>query len=312
MSKLSVVVSVYNEEDSLDAFYNAIKDIFKQIPFDSELIFVNDGSVDNSVSIIEKLAEFDDRVKAVIFSRNYGHDAAMIAGLDHATGDYIVCMDADLQHPVKSLCDICDAFKNGAEVVLMARQANKDAGLFKNITSSAFYKLFNMICKDKFVPGVSDFFGMSKRVADIFRQSFRERNRYLRGYLQTVGFKREVISYEAADRFAGESKYSIKSLFRVFFIAITGFSNNLLRIGYYMSAFSLIAALVLAIVSIVRYVNGGVISTILIICAVLCLLFGGLYGLVSLAGEYLYTVVAENRDRPIYIVDRTIGISGKE
>ncbi len=312
MSKLSIVASVYNEEASLDAFYHAVTSALEGLSLDYELIFVNDGSTDDSFEIIEVFAGSDPHVKAVQFSRNFGHEAAMIAGIDHASGDFIICMDSDMQHPPECIPEMVDSFSKGHDIVLMARKANKDAGIIKNITSGMFYSLFNRISNEEFVPGVSDFFGMSSKVADLFRNNFREKSRYLRGYLQTVGFNREVIDYEAADRYAGESKYSIKVLFRVFFIAITCFSRNLLRHCYGCSAMSFLGALVLVIISIVRYACYGITSPAINVSAIVCFFFGIQFALTGVLGEYMYTVLGEAKGRPIYIVDKTIGIDRAE
>ncbi len=308
MSKLSIVASVYNEEASLEAFYQAMTSTMSGLSLDYELIFVNDGSVDDSLKIIEVFAGSDPHVKLVAFSRNFGHEAAMIAGLDYATGDYIICMDSDMQHPPQCIPEMVGAFVDGHDIVLMARKANKDAGLFKNITSGLFYYMFNKISNDDFVPGVSDFFGMSSKVADLFRNNFREKSRYLRGYLQTVGFKRKIIDYEAADRYAGESKYSIKGLFRVFFIAVTGFSRNLLRLCYGCSIVAILGALGLFVASIVRYACFGITSPVINVSAVVCFFFGIQFALTGVLGEYMYTVLGEAQGRPIYIVDKTIGL----
>ena len=159
---LSIVVSVYNEEDSLESFYEVASSYIKNLDMDYELIFVNDGSVDKSEEIIREFAKKDDRVKALLFSRNFGHEAAMIAGIDYASGDYIVCMDADLQHPPGILKDIIFKFNEGYDIINMIRTSNTDAGLIKNITSSIFYSGINLLSKNKLEKNASDFFAISK------------------------------------------------------------------------------------------------------------------------------------------------------
>ena len=161
---LSVVVSVYNEELALREFYQETGAVLKALPssWDYELLFVNDGSADRSLEILRELARRDDRVRVVEFSRNFGHEAAMIAGIDYARGDGIVCMDADLQHPPECLLEIVEKFDQGYEVISMVRMKNKTAGLVKNITSAAFYKLINHLSDVKFEPNASDFFAVSK------------------------------------------------------------------------------------------------------------------------------------------------------
>ena len=214
--KLSVVVSVYNEEKALREFYKETNKILEQIKksgWEHELIFVNDGSADNSLSILEEIAHEDHDVKLISFSRNFGHEAAMIAGIDYSTGDGIICMDADLQHPPECIPEIIEKFNDGYEVINMVRTQNKSAGLVKNITSSGFYWLINHISDVHFEPNASDFFAISRHVAQVLKDNYREKVRFLRGYVQNVGFKKTNIEYEARARVAGESKYSIKKLF---------------------------------------------------------------------------------------------------
>ena len=196
---LSVVVSVYNEEKGLRECYREMKGVLDTLSWDYELIFVNDGSADESFSIIKELAEADRKVKAVSFSRNFGHEAAMIAGLDYSRGDGIICMDADLQHPPECIPQILERFEAGYEVVNMVRTKNRTAGLVKNVTSAGFYWLINHIADVHFEPNASDFFAISRHVAQVLKDSYRERVRFLRGYVQNVGFKKTTLEYEARD-----------------------------------------------------------------------------------------------------------------
>lgn len=152
-----MVVSVYNEEQALKECYTEMKRVLDTLSWDHELIFVNDGSSDGSLEVLKALASEDQKVKLISFSRNFGHEAAMIAGLDYSTGDGVVCMDADLQHPPECLPRIIRAFEEGNEVISMVRTRNKSAGLIKNITSSGFYWLINCISDVHFEPNASDF-----------------------------------------------------------------------------------------------------------------------------------------------------------
>ena len=190
MKKISVVVSVYNEELSLNKFYQVTEKILESCAWDYEMIFVNDGSVDRSIEILKEFAAINSKVKVVNFSRNFGHEAAMIAGIDYSTGDGIVCMDADLQHPPQCIPDIIQKFEDGYEVVSMIRTQNEDAGFIKRFTSAAFYKVLNMLSPVKFEDNSSDFFALSNSVAEVLRNDYREKIRYLRGYVQSVGFEK--------------------------------------------------------------------------------------------------------------------------
>ena len=196
---LSVVVSVYNEEQALPMFYETTKPILESLDWDYELVFVNDGSKDRSAEILRDLAQNDQKVKVIYFSRNFGHESAMIAGIDYASGDAIVCMDADLQHPPQCLPAIIEKLEEGCGVISMVRTKNRSAGLIKNITSAGFYALINALSDVKFEPNASDFFAVSRQAGDVLRKNYREKVRFLRGYVQSIGFKQGIIEYEAQD-----------------------------------------------------------------------------------------------------------------
>ena len=223
MKKISVVVSVYNEELSLNKFYQVTEKILESCAWDYEMIFVNDGSVDRSIEILKEFAAINSKVKVVNFSRNFGHEAAMIAGIDYSTGDGIVCMDADLQHPPQCIPDIIQKFEDGYEVVSMIRTQNEDAGFIKRFTSAAFYKVLNMLSPVKFEDNSSDFFALSNSVAEVLRNDYREKIRYLRGYVQSVGFEKTTLEFSAGKRTAGESKYNIKKLIKFSINALCSF-----------------------------------------------------------------------------------------
>ena len=304
--KLSVVVSVYNEEKALREFYKETNKILEQIKnsgWEHEIIFVNDGSADNSLSILEELAKEDHDVKLISFSRNFGHEAAMIAGIDHSTGDGIICMDADLQHPPECIPQIIEKFSAGYEVINMVRIKNKSAGLVKNITSSGFYWLINHISDVHFEQNASDFFAISSHVAQVLKDNYREKVRFLRGYVQNVGFKKTNIEYEARARVAGESKYSIKKLFIFSINTILCFSNMPLKLGIYAGVFS--AALGVLVMVYTLCTRQGAPSGYATIVVLLCFMFAMMFLLIGIIGEYIAILFTELKDRPVYIVEKT-------
>ena len=306
LRKLSVVVSVYNEEKALREFYKETNKILEQIRksgWEHELIFVNDGSSDNSLSILEELAKEDHDVKLISFSRNFGHEAAMIAGIDHSTGDGIICMDADLQHPPECIPKIIEKFDAGFEVINMVRTKNESAGLIKNITSSGFYWLINHISDVHFEPNASDFFAISRHVAQVLKDNYREKVRFLRGYVQNVGFKKTNIEYEARARVAGESKYSIKKLFIFSINTILCFSNMPLKLGIYAGVFS--AALGVLVMVYTLCTRQGAPSGYATIVVLLCFMFAMMFLLIGIIGEYIAILFTELKDRPVYIVEKT-------
>jgi glycosyltransferase, group 2 family len=304
--KISIIVSVYNEEEVLFEFYRETIKVLLLIDNPYEIIFVNDGSTDGSRSTLFKLSRDDENVKVIHFSRNFGHEAAMIAGIDYASGDYIVCMDSDLQHPPTLLPEIIRKFDSGFDIINMVRTENKSAGILKNITSAGFYKVINKVSDMKLVSNASDFFGISKRVADILRNNYREKTRFLRGYVQNVGFNTTNIEYEARKRYAGESKYSIRKLFRFSMNTIMTFSNLPLKLGMYAGGMAAFLAIIMMIYTVVSFLRVGTPSGYATIICLICFMFSVLFFIVGIIGEYLGLILAEQKDRPLYIVEEKI------
>lgn len=310
--KISIIVSVYNEEEVLFEFYRETIKVLLLIDNPYEIIFVNDGSVDGSRGILFKIAKDDENVKVVHFSRNFGHEAAMIAGIDNASGDYLVCMDADLQHPPTLLPEMLRKFESGYDIINMVRTVNKSAGIIKNITSSMFYKVINRLSDIHLVSNASDFFGISKRVADVLRSNYREKTRFLRGYVQNVGFNTVNIEYEARKRYAGESKYSIKKLFRFSMNTIMTFSNLPLKLGIYAGSMAAFLAIIMMIYTIVSFIRVGTPSGYATTICLICFMFSVLFFIVGIIGEYLGLILSEIKDRPIYIVEEKMNFEDKE
>ncbi len=307
---LSIVISVYNEEQTLDKFYNAFRRISKGFTWTYELIFVNDGSTDASADILTNIALQDKCVKVIGFSRNFGHEAAMIAGIDYAKGDRIICMDADLQHPLECVFPIMKKFDEGYEVINMVRLSNKSAGLVKNITSGLFYKLVNKISDQTHLEeNASDFFAISSHVADVLRSNYREKVRFLRGYVQNVGFRKTKLEYTAGIRAGGESHYSIRALMKLCVNTIVSFSDFPLKLGLLAGFLSAVATVVMFICTLCT--NGTDAAGTNTIITVMCLFFTVLFVIIGIIGEYLSVIFAEIKQRPIYIVRETMNMGSE-
>ena len=263
------------------------------------------GSQDGSIGILKELAAGDEKVKVVDFSRNFGHEAAMIAGMDYSSGDGIVCMDADLQHPPECLPGIIAKLDEGYDVINMVRTKNESAGWFKNFAGAAFYRLINILSDVKFEPNASDFFAVSKKAAKVLKTNYREKVRFLRGYVQNIGFKRTTIEYEARTRVAGESKYSIKKLITFSMNTIMCFSNLPLKLGIYAGGFAGVLGIIMMIYTIWSWAEVGTPSGYATTIVLICFMFAILFLIVGIIGNYIAILFAELKDRPIYIVGET-------
>lgn len=310
MKKISIIVSVYNEEAALEEFYRESKPVFDGLSWDYELLFVNDGSTDRSLSVLKDFAAADPKVKVINFARNFGHEAAMLAGLDHASGDALVCMDADLQHPPECVAQIIEKFEEGYEIINMVRTRNQSAGFVKNITSDGFYKVINRISEVKLLANASDFFAMTDQAAQVLRENYREKVRFLRGYVQNIGFNKTTIEYEARARVAGESKYSIRKLFKFSINTILCFSDLPLKLGIYSGMLVGFLGLLVMLFTIYDWARYGTPSGYATIVVLLCFMFAMLFVVVGIIGEYIAILFMELKDRPIYIIRDTENMEG--
>lgn len=311
LSKLSIVVSVFNEQEVLPMFWEELRIQLSQLSdMRFEIIWVNDGSSDGSQAVLDGLSHAHPFEFAFLeFSKNYGHEAAMIAGVDHATGDAIVCLDADLQHPPSKIPEMVQAYSNGSDIVTMSRKHRDDNGFFKNALSKLFYRMMNGLSDYKFEAGASDFFMISSRVADVLRSNFRERNRFLRGYIQIVGYNRTTIEFDAGARAAGESKYSYGKLASLANIAIFSFSKKPLYLALWMAIIFMVLTSVVTLYSLGVYFFGDRPPsgyTTLIVFMSVC--FTILYFLVAILSIYIGKGIEEIKERPIYLLRNARGV----
>ena len=235
----------------------------------------------------------------------------MIAGIDNASGDGVVCMDADLQHPLECISQIIEKFEEGYEVISMVRLANKSAGIIKNITSKCFYKVINILSDQaKFEENASDFFAISKNVASVLKSNYREKVRFLRGYVQSVGFKKTTLEYTAAERAGGESHYSIKKLLRFSISTIVCFSDFPLKLGMYAGFGSALIGIIVLIYSLITM--QGAPSGYTTLVTLMCFMFAVLFVVIGVLGQYMAVMFSELKDRPIYIVEEKVNFYENE
>ena len=227
---LSIVVPVYNEEEAVEAFHRQLLRVIDTLPLHVTVYYVNDGSTDRTSEIVQRLAADDRRIAYVELSRNFGHQAALTAGLEVADGDVVIMMDGDGQHPPEMIPRMLDVFQAGCDMVLTQRVDDHTTSLFKRQTSEWFYRVINRIGETKILRGAADYRLLSRQVVEALKQ-MPEYHRFLRGMIPWLGFQVAVLSYQAPQRLAGHSKYSIRKMIRLAADAIFSFSLVPLRIG---------------------------------------------------------------------------------
>jgi dolichol-phosphate mannosyltransferase len=307
LHSFSVVVPIFNEEEVLSPFYERLKNVMNSLNEDYEIIFVNDGSTDHSMEELQKLSQSDPNVKIIEFSRNFGHQIAITAGLDHTNGQAIIIMDGDLQHPPEVIPKLIQKWKEGYEVVYTVKKETKDAGFFKNISASVFYSLMNKIGNIRIPKHGADFRLVDQKVLESLKL-LRERSRFMRGLVNWVGYSQTSVEFEADARYAGATKYSLKRMIQFALDGITSFSSFPLRIstyfGFLVSAMSFLYAAFAIYARLFTQIALPGWTSILV--AVLFL--GGVQLItIGLLGEYIGRIYDEVKQRPLYLIKNKIG-----
>lgn len=301
--KISVIVPCYNEEEAIPFFYRKIAMVTEDMSdYDFEIIFVNDGSYDSTIDVIHKLADEDTRVKYLDFSRNFGKEAAIYAGLSHATGDYGVIMDADLQDPPELLPEMMNYIKNeGYDSVATRRVTRKGEPAVRSFFARRFYHLINRISKTEIVDGARDYRLMNRKFIDAILE-LSEYNRFSKGLFGWVGFKTKWIEFENVNRIAGETKWSFWKLFLYSIEGIIGFSTLPLAVAAFLGILFCIVAFIFIIVIIVRtLVFGDPTSGWPSLACIILLVSGVQLFCMGILGAYLSKTYLEVKNRPIYI-----------
>jgi dolichol-phosphate mannosyltransferase len=298
----TIIAPIYNELQNLPILYERISDVMKKTESLWELILVDDGSTDGSSDVIRDLAAKDDRIRPVIFARNFGHQIAVTAGLDYSRGDAVIIIDSDLQDPPEVILDLIQKWQEGYEVVYAVRSEREGETYFKKITASVFYRLIFRITDVKIPMDTGDFRLMDRKVVEVMN-SMREHHRFLRGMSAWVGFKQVGVSYKRAARLAGETKYPFKKMLKLALTAITGFSYVPLQIATYIGFISAGISLIAIPVVVLMRILGSQQFTGQATTLIAVLFLGGVQ-LISLGilGEYIGRIYDEVKGRPLYIV----------
>ena len=308
MKKISIVVPCYNEEESLPLFYKAVDKITDKMKKKAtfEFVFVNDGSRDKTLEILRDLAKNDNRVRYISFSRNFGKEAGMFAGLENATGDYVTTMDADLQDPPELLEEMFDTLESGEYDCCATKSTSRNGySFFRKLFTGWFYKIIGKLSKTEMVPGARDFRLMTRKMVDAVI-SMKEYNRYSKGLFSFVGFRTKWIEFENQERVAGTTKWNFWKLFTYAIDGIVGFSTQPLLIAAFLGVlFCLIAFIMIVVIIVKTLAFGDPVSGWPSLACIIFLVGGVNLFCTGIIGEYLAKVYLEVKERPIYIVAET-------
>ena len=309
MSLISVIIPAYNEQEVLSESYRRLKETMDSSGEEYELIFINDGSRDKTPEMLFELSKTDSRVKVISFSRNFGHQCAVTAGMAYASGDAAIVIDADLQDPPRVMLEMLDKWREGWEVVYGRRLKRKGETFFKKMTAAAFYRFLKSMTSVDIPADTGDFRLIDRKVIDAMN-ALPEHNRYLRGLGSWVGFKQTPVEYVRDERFAGETKYPLKKMLKLAFDGIAAFSYKPLKLSYALgAAVSILSILVPLVSGFVRlFANGAFYFEPFEFGYIITFILGLLFLVVGIVGEYISRILDEVRGRPTYIVARTANL----
>jgi polyisoprenyl-phosphate glycosyltransferase len=305
MKDLSIIVPIYNEEDNIKPLFERLNKVVSQLNADVEYIFVNDGSKDKSMLLLKELTTANPNVKYIDFSRNFGHQVAVTAGLDHCRGKAVVIIDADLQDPPELINDLYNKWKEGYQVVYAKRRAREGEGFAKKFTAKLFYRILKRITSINIPVDTGDFRLIDRKIVEVLKQ-MPEQQKFLRGQISWIGFKQTYVEYDRDARYAGKTGYTYKKMIRFALDGITSYSNLPLKFatvtGFFVSGITfllIIYALYSRFIS-KNYVPGWT-------SLMLAVVFIGGVQLISIGiiGEYISRLSANVRNRPLYIVNDT-------
>jgi glycosyltransferase involved in cell wall biosynthesis len=303
-SKVSIIVPAFNESGNVRLLVHRLQEMLRAHSYQYEIIFINDGSKDQTQQVLEELHKEDSRVHFIELSRNFGHQNALKAGLDMATGDCVISMDSDLQHPPELIPQLIHKWEEGFDIVYTIREDSKKLTRFKRYSSSSFYRLVNFMSDINIEAGTADFRLIDRKVANVF-SNFKENDPFIRGLIKWLGFKQFAIEYQPAERHLGESQYTLKKMLRFAVQGITSFSIRPLYTAIYLGfAFSLLSLLYIPYIIYTLYYGLEVQGWASVIMTVV--FFGGLQLIIlGIIGIYIGKLFIQSKQRPIYVIRNT-------
>lgn len=303
----SIIVPMFNEEEVIEHTYLRLKQVMNCTGENYEIILVNDGSKDRTAAIAGDISNRDSNVRVIDFSRNFGHQIAITAGMDHAKGQAIVVIDADLQDPPEVILDMISKWKEGYEVVYAKRLVRKGETLFKRITAKLFYRLLRRMTSVEIPLDTGDFRLIDRKVCDVLK-GLKEKNRFVRGLVSWVGFRQTYVEYVREERFAGETKYPLRKMISFALDGITSFSHKPLKMATYLGfTLSISSFVYLFVVLFQKLFTSKTIAGWASVMGINLLFNGIVLMLLGVIGEYIGRIYDESKDRPLYIVSETKG-----
>ncbi len=310
MKKISVVIPMYFEEEVANECYKRVKEVLDSIEnYESEIIFVNDGSKDKTLEILEEISENDKDVKVLSFSRNFGHQAAVTAGLKYVTGDAIVIIDADMQDPPELIKDMIKLWEEGNKVVYAKRKKRKGESAFKLLTAKMFYKVLNGLSDIEIPKDTGDFRLVDRQVVEVLNE-MPEHNKFLRGLFSWIGFKQIPFEYERKERYAGKTKYPLKKMLKLASDGIISFSSKPLKLVGVLGLLSIVISFTILVYSLVSFIfNLNNLTAGWTSIMVTVTFFSGIQLLsIWIMSEYIARIYEEGKSRPEYIIEKKINI----
>jgi len=309
---ISVVVPVYNEEEVISVSYNKLKNALSGIKDNYELIFINDGSRDKTLIKLLEASKGDSRVKIIDFSRNFGHQCAISAGMDYASGDAVVVIDGDLQDPPEVIIEMIKKWDEGYHVVYGKRTERKGETFFKKATASIFYRLLNKLTDVHVPEDVGDFRLIDRRVCDEMKK-INEKNRYIRGLIAWLGFNQTEVTYVREKRFAGQTKYPLRKMIKFASNAIISFSYKPLKMATFIGSFiALFGAGYLIYVIYLKLFTAKTVQGWTSNISINLVFFGIILFILGIMGEYIGRIYDEIKNRPLYVIKDKFGFDNKD
>jgi dolichol-phosphate mannosyltransferase len=306
-ARISIVVPAYNEEGNLPALYAHLAEVLQGLGMTWEIVFVDDGSTDRSWEAILALHQRDRRVKGLRLSRNFGHQYALFAGLTHATGDAVVSMDADLQHPPHVIPELVDEWRKGSKIVHTVRLDRDNTPWFKRVASRLFYKVYSFASGVDLETGMADFRLLDRQVIAGLVQ-LREEELFLRGLVQWIGFPSSKVAFRCQDRLSGRSKYTLRKMVKLAWSSITSFSIVPLRVGLLVGIITSLISFGGILYALGSDLIGFVVPGWTSIVSIVSFLFGVLFIMLGVIGEYIGRILMEVKGRPRFLVSNHVGI----